>query len=100
MDTQNRIEKLLELFWEAQSYGYNDDNIYCMDEFEDIQELTGYDTWEVARSIHHGEFNPYHNYFGINVYGYFYSYSDMEVLEQLEDMEDELKDFLKEEGVI
>lgn len=96
MDTQNRIENLLELFREAQSNGYIDTDIYYMDEFEDIQQLTGYNTWEVARSIHHGDFNPYHNYFKVDVYGHFYSYSDMEVLEDLEGIEDELKEFLEE----
>lgn len=96
MDTQNRIENLLELFREAQSNGYIDDNIYYMDDFEDIQELTGYDTWEVARSIHHGDFNPYHQYFEIDVYGHFYSYNEMELLKRLEGLEDELKEFLEE----
>lgn len=100
MDTQNRIENLLELFREAQSHGYNDYDIYYMDEFDDIQQLTGYDTWEIARSIHHGNFNPYHQYFEIDVYGHFYSYSDMELLEQLEEQEDELKEFLKETEAI
>lgn len=95
MDTQNRLDELMNLLIEAQAYGY-DEYIYDMNEFN---EQVGYfydDSWEIARAIHHGDFNPHHDYFEIDVYGQLYSYYDYEMIERLESIEEELKDFIKE----
>lgn len=95
MNTQNRLDGLMNLLIEAQAYGY-DEYIYDMDEFN---EQVGYfynDSWDIVRAIHHGDFMPYHNYFEVNVYGQLYSYSDSEMIERLEGIEEELKDFIKE----
>lgn len=95
MDTQNRLDELMNLLIEAQAYGY-DEYIYDMDKFN---EQVGYfynDSWDIVRAIHHGDFMPYHNYFEVDVYGQLYSYSDSEMIERLESIEEELKDFIKE----
>lgn len=95
MDTQNRLDELMNLLIEAQSYGY-DEYIYDMDEFNEQVGLFYDNSWDIVRAIHHGDFNPHHDYFEIDVYGQLYSYYDYEMIERLESIEEELKDFIKE----
>lgn len=96
-EKMRELNSLMELVREAQEWGY-DIYIYEMNEFDDVPQLTGYDSWDIARSIHHGDFNPYHEYFEIDVYGHFYSYSEWEMLERLKDIKDELTEFIQSEA--
>ena len=51
---------------------------------------------DILRNAYHGEFNPYEDYFSIDVYGHLVSYTEYEFKKELLDYLDEILDQLFE----
>lgn len=84
---------------EAINYRYldRDAEIFDMDDFDEVLEyLTPYD---IARKVCYGKFNPYDDYFYIDVYENLYSISKYEVDDYLNDYEDAVYYFLNEKNM-
>lgn len=90
------VGEKMSIIRDAISYRYldGDAEVFDMEDFDEVLEfLTPYD---IARKVCYGKFNPYDEYFYLDVYENLYSLSKYEVDDYLDTYEDSIYHFLSE----
>lgn len=91
-----------DMIWMYNDYlaenNYYDDQIYSMDEFNEI--MSGTDPWEIARSTFYGDFKPCDDYFRFNGYDNLESLSEGEIENEIMSNRDFLRWYIEHENLI
>ena len=93
----NKVEKLMIMVQEVNSWDGSLDNLEVWENGEDFFEMMYPDSaYEVARAIHFGDYNFMHEFVTIDVYGKLLSYSEWEYKEEILAYEEEIIERYKE----